>query len=69
MPLYQYKCKECSLIRDEIQSMDDRLNPILKQCINSNNELENKECIFEYKLSNVSNPQFKGNGFYETDYK
>lgn len=70
MPLYQYKCLECKFITEAVRNIIDRNNKLIISCNNEDNkEEEKKECLLDYKISTPSNPQFKGSGFYETDYK
>lgn len=57
MPIYEYQCKQCSERHEIIQRFSD---PPLEYCPKCGGELK--------KL--VSSPaiQFKGSGFYKTDY-
>lgn len=59
MPTYEYKCKKCGITFELFQKMSD--DPI-KIC---------PECGGEVKrlIGTGLRPIFKGNGFYETDYK
>jgi len=59
MPTYDYKCKECGITFELFQKMTDEH---IKNCI---------ECGGEVKrlIGSGMIPIFKGNGFYETDYK
>ncbi len=59
MPTYDYKCKKCGIAFELFQKMSD--DPIT-ECI---------ECKGEVKrlIGSGLTPIFKGNGFYETDYK
>lgn len=57
MPIYEYRCEKCGVI-EVIQSISELP---LKHCPNC------KETV-EKLLSNTATPQFKGNGFYTTDY-
>ena len=58
MPIYEYKCKECNRVFDKLQSINSE--PV-------------KECIYckggVKKLISSSSFQFKGSGWYITDYK
>ncbi|MFN4975322.1 MAG: FmdB family zinc ribbon protein [Bacteroidota bacterium] len=58
MPLYEYLCKNCGVL-EVIQGIKDEP---LKNCPNCDKEIER-----QFPLT--SKPQFKGKGFYETDYK
>ena len=57
MPLYEYQCQKCKERVEVIQRMSD---PAPTQCAKCNGEMK--------KL--ISSPafQFKGSGFYKTDY-
>lgn len=58
MPLYTYKCKNCGFIFNELVSSFTTI--ICPSCKSKNVD---KQSIYE------NNFQFKGSGFYETDYK
>jgi putative FmdB family regulatory protein len=58
MPLYEYFCETCGVI-EIIQGIKDAA---IKVCPNCQKEIEKVFSI-------TAKPQFKGNGFYETDYK
>ena len=58
MPLYEYKCKQCGHRFEKIQSFS---------------AVDEKECPVchgevEKLISTPARPQFKGSGFYTTDY-
>ena len=59
MPTYEYRCEACGCHFEELQGIND--NP-LEKC---------PECKGKVKrlLSAGSGIIFKGNGFYQTDYK
>ena len=60
MPIYEYKCKKCGYIFEKIKSVKDiDKKEICPKC--------NSEAI--RIISNIGNIIFKGDGFYETDYK
>lgn len=59
MPSYDYKCTKCGDTFEHFQRMSDEP---LKICIKCGGELQR---IIGMGLS----PIFKGNGFYQTDYK
>lgn len=59
MPIYEYFCVKCGVL-EVIQGIKDK---VLETCPNCNEESVDKI------LSTTSSPQFKGTGFYETDYK
>lgn len=60
MPTYEYVCRACGYKFEEFQQMNDK---VLRCC---------PKCR-KYKLERLVGPGggiiFKGNGFYETDYK
>lgn len=57
MPLYEYKCKKCGHRFEKIQMFSDK--PV-KKCPECGGPLE--------KLISTSSVQFKGSGWYVTDY-
>lgn len=58
MPLYEYKCKGCNKQIEVLQRISEEP---LKECIYCGGKLE--------KLISASSFQFKGSGWYITDYK
>lgn len=58
MPLYEYKCEKCHKVFEVLQSIT--AEP-LQKCMVCDGKVE--------KLLSVSSFQFKGSGFYITDYK
>lgn len=58
MPLYEYRCNECNRTFEVLQKIT--AEP-LKKCIHCKGEVE--------KLISTSSFQFKGSGWYITDYK
>lgn len=58
MPVYEYKCHHCKKVFDHLQSINS--DP-LKKCIYCSGKVE--------KLISASSFQFKGSGWYITDYK
>lgn len=58
MPIYEYKCNECGQIFDVLQKINSE--PV-KDCIHCGSKVE--------KLISASSFQFKGSGWYVTDYK
>ncbi len=58
MPIYEYKCKKCDKVFEVLQKINSEP---LKKCIYCDGKVE--------KLISVSSFQFKGNGWYDTDYK
>jgi len=57
MPIYEYKCKKCGHRLEKIQTFSDKP---LKKCPECGGALE--------KLISASSVQFKGSGWYVTDY-
>ena len=61
MPLYEYKCKDCGSLTEIQHGMSEI--PKEKNCLSCNSP-------DTFKIISVtSRPQFRGTGFYETDYK
>ena len=57
MPLYEYKCKKCKHRFEQIQKFSDK--PV-KKCPECGGPVE--------KLISTSSVQFKGSGWYVSDY-
>ena len=57
MPLYEYKCTKCGSVFEIFQKVDD---PPLKKCIRCQGPVK--------KLLSPPALQFKGSGWYVTDY-
>lgn len=57
MPLYEYQCKKCKHRFEKIQKFSDR---VVKKCPECGGPVE--------KLLSASAVQFKGSGWYVTDY-
>jgi putative FmdB family regulatory protein len=57
MPIYEYQCQECEQRTEAIQRLDD---PPLEQCPHCGGALR--------KLMSAPAFQFKGTGWYVTDY-
>ena len=57
MPLYEYQCKKCHSLTERIQKFSD---PPLAICPHCGGELE--------QLLSAPAVQFKGSGWYVTDY-
>lgn len=57
MPIYEYKCQDCHKRFEKIQKVSD---PPCKKCPSCGGKLK--------KLVSTSAIQFKGKGFYITDY-
>jgi putative FmdB family regulatory protein len=57
VPLYEYQCKKCHSLTERIQKFSD---PPLSECPHCGGELE--------QLLSAPAVQFKGSGWYVTDY-
>lgn len=57
MPLYEYKCQQCKTVLEALQKVSD---PPLKNCPKCSGPLA--------KLLSPPSIQFRGSGFYITDY-
>lgn len=57
MPLYEYKCSKCQSVFEVIQKVDE---PPLKKCLKCGSAV--------HKLISAPAIQFKGSGWYITDY-
>ena len=57
MPLYEYQCKKCHTLTERIQKFSD---PLLTTCPHCGGELE--------QVLSAPAVQFKGSGWYVTDY-
>ncbi len=66
MPIYTFKCPSCSKEEDVNQSMKASV-PVCERCVNASCGLHIVEMNRVWKKT--GKPQFKGEGFYETDYK
>ena len=66
MPIYTFKCPSCSREEDITQSMKEPA-PVCQRCVNASCGTHTPE--MERVFKSTGKPQFKGSGFYETDYK
>ena len=66
MPLYTYKCPSCCQTNEILQSIKEP-NPVCKRCVEASCGVHLPE--MKRVFGDVGKPQFKGSGFYETDYK
>ena len=66
MPLYTYRCPSCNKVEDVLQSLKEP-NPVCERCVKASCGVHIPE--MERVFGDVGKPQFKGSGFYETDYK
>ena len=66
MPLYTFKCPSCNRVEDITQSMK-AATPVCRRCVNASCGVHIVDMKRVWKKT--ARPQFKGEGFYETDYK
>ena len=66
MPFYTFKCPSCNQKQELLQSMNAP-NPVCKKCVEASCGTHTPE--MKRVFTSVGKPQFKGSGFYETDYK
>ena len=64
--MYTFKCPSCSIIEEVQQSMKAAV-PVCQRCANAS--LGVHIPIMKRVWKKNAKPQFKGEGFYETDYK
>jgi len=57
MPLYEYKCKSCGVVTEVLQKVQD---PPMTRCVHCGGRLT--------KIISSPAIQFKGSGWYVTDY-
>ena len=65
MPFYTFKCPECRVEKEVLQGMKDS-PPLCKKCTTI---LPRNYVKMKRVFGATGKPQFKGSGFYETDYK
>ena len=77
MPFYTFKCPNCNIKKDILQDMKSP-NPKCQDCAECGCNRADGTCgcggkmktfQMERVFGSVGKPQFKGKGFYETDYK
>ena len=77
MPFYTFKCPNCNIKVDILQNMKSP-NPKCDECGECGCNRADGTCgcggkmkkfQMERVFGSVGKPQFKGKGFYETDYK
>ena len=68
MPLYTFRCRTCGTEKEFLRKIKDFKEPLCSFCC-YNPEVQGKNERMERVFSITGKPQFKGNGFYETDYK
>ena len=66
MPFYTFKCPSCNQVKEIQQSMKAPV-PVCQRCVNASCGIHIPE--MERVYGHTAKPQFKGSGFYETDYK
>ena len=66
MPFYTFKCPSCQK-EEEIKQSMDKPNPTCNRCVDASLGIHTP--IMERVWKPTGKPQFKGKGFYETDYK
>ena len=68
MPFYTFKCRTCELEENKLRKMGDFKEPLCPNCC-YNPDAQGKDERMKKVMNKVGKPQFKGSGFYETDYK
>ena len=66
MPIYTFKCPSCCVEEEVNQSMKASA-PKCKKCNDASVGIHVPTMYRVFK--SIGKPQFKGDGFYETDYK
>jgi len=66
LPLFTFKCSSCCQTREVLQLIKDKV-PTCKRCTDASCGIHIPE--MKRVFGNIGKPQFKGSGFYETDYK
>ena len=66
MPFYTFKCTSCNQVKEIQQSMKAP-TPVCQRCADASCGVHLPE--MERVYGHTAKPQFKGDGFYETDYK
>ena len=65
MPFYTFKCEKCNFELTELRDMGDFKEPLCPKC----STLIPKVEVYMKKQMSIPSFKFKGDGFYETDYK
>jgi len=68
MPFYTFKCRNCGLREEFLKSIGDTKEPLCPKCC-YNPDVDGDDERMTRVFGKVGKPQFKGKGFYETDYK
>jgi putative FmdB family regulatory protein len=68
MPMYEYKCPECGKVVEQIESshVEDTIAPV---CRHYDSPQPRVFQMRRVQFSRTGSPQFKGDGFYSTDYR
>ncbi len=66
MPFYTFKCPLCECEKEVLQRMNSA-KPVCEECAKASCSKTLVE--MERVIKSTGKPQFKGSGFYETDYK
>lgn len=69
MPIYDYECKVCGEKREVLQKADEPAPDCTHQPEMDSDDAVVPHGPMERVMSVPSRAQFKGSGFYETDYK
>ena len=65
MPFYTFKCPSCKKEKEVLQGMNES-TPTCNKC----SKMVPRHIVdMKRVFTSVGKPQFKGSGFYETDYK
>ena len=64
MPFYTFKCPKCEDVKEVLQS--NQTPPLCEEC---SSIVPRRYVKMERVFGDTGKPQFKGSGFYETDYK
>lgn len=62
MPFYDYRCPACSFVKECRHGVNEYPEIICDLCLD-------KDEVVMQRVINTPPSHFKGNGFYETDYK
>ena len=65
MPFYTFKCPKCKDVKEVLQGMNDEA-PTCQEC---STILPRRYVKMKRVYRATGKPKFKGNGFYETDYR
>ena len=66
MPFYTFKCPKCNKEKTELRTIGDFTEPY---CVGCSRVIPRIEVYMKKIMGNTGRPIFKGDGFYETDYK